>query len=171
MAAGSFSLRLRPPAAQRPSSQNPLLYRLVNQDRATILAEQVRLAGGSVGRRSGLRRRASLPITEGLAIAPCEAIHTFGMRFPIDVVFLDTRYRIRRLVERLKPNRIAVCFAAALAVELSSGALRRSHSSTGDVLRFELIADEGRSYADRGQADFEDPGTSAEERPLRMGLP
>ena len=130
----------------------------------------MQLAGSSAARRRGLRRRASLEITEGLAIAPCEAIHTFGMRFPVDVVFLDKRYRIRRVAEHLKPNRLAVCFAAALAVELSSGALQRSESSTGDLLRFELVTDQDGSYPDEGQAGSESPGKIAEERPPKMDL-
>ena len=146
------------------------LYRLVNQDRSTTLAERVRLAGSSVTRRSGLRRYASLEITEGLAIAPCEAIHTFGMRFSIDVIFLDAGYRIRRIAECLSPNRIAVCLAASLAVELSPGTLRRSRSLTGDLLRFELIENPDQERPDEGQADLENPGASPELRSIPTSL-
>ncbi|MGA7409853.1 MAG: DUF192 domain-containing protein [Bryobacteraceae bacterium] len=167
---GPCSPELKPRAGQHRPSQSSPRYRLVNQDRATILAERIQLAGCSAARRNGLRRRASLEITEGLAIAPCEAIHTFGMRFPIDVVFLDMRYCIRHVVEGLKPNRIAVCFAAALAVELSSGTLQRSKSSTGDLLGFELVEDQDRTYPNEGQADLGSPGKSTEERPPRADL-
>ena len=168
---GSASSEPISPAGQPRSFQSAPLYRLVNQDRATILAERVQLAGSSVARRTGLRRRTSLEITEGLAIAPCEAIHTFGMRFPIDVVFLDTRYCVRRIVERLRPNRIAVCFAAALVVELSPGTLQASRSSTGDLLRFELVFNTSLSYPDQRRAGCDCPRTSAEEPPTWTGLP
>src|SRR5271165_3533547 len=169
-ATGSLEPELIPSAAPRRFSRDLSLYRLVNQDRETILADRVRLAGTSDARRSGLSPQASLEITEGLALAPCEAIHTFGMRFSIDVIFLDARYRIRRIVERLKPNRIAVCFSAALVVELSSGALHRSRSLTGDLLRFDLVTDQSRACPDQGHASFETPQEAHHECPERLDL-
>jgi uncharacterized protein len=168
-AASVLGSELKPPDGHQSSESAPL-YRLVNQDRSTTLAGRVRLAGSSITRRSGLRRCASLEIAEGLAIAPCEAIHTFGMRFSIDVIFLDSRYRIRRIAECVRPNRIAVCLAAALAVELAPGTLRRSRSLTGDLLRFELVADPDQARPDEEQAEQENPGASAELHSMPASL-
>jgi uncharacterized membrane protein (UPF0127 family) len=58
---------------------------------------------------------------QGLWLAPCNAIHSFGLAYTIDVVFLDSRQRVIRRVDHLAPNRIALCLAARSAVELPAG--------------------------------------------------
>ena len=55
------------------------------------MADLAFFAGDSQDRRTGLLKHASFPEGEGLLIAPCECIHTFGMKFPIDVVFLSRK--------------------------------------------------------------------------------
>lgn len=63
---------------------------------------------------------------EGVYLAPCRAIHTFGMRAPIDIVFLDRHLKLLKLHESLPPNRIALCVAAYAALELPAGYCRRN---------------------------------------------
>ncbi|MEO1766228.1 DUF192 domain-containing protein [Thiobacter aerophilum] len=58
---------------------------------------------------------------EGLLILPCAAVHTFGMAYAIDAVFLDARQRICRIVAPLPPWRIAVCPSSRAVLELSAG--------------------------------------------------
>lgn len=72
-------------------------------------------------RLCGLWRRPPLAMHEGLCLWPCTAIHTLGMRYPIDVVFLDASGRVCKRVERLRPARWAVCRQARYAVELAAG--------------------------------------------------
>ena len=55
----------------------------------------------------------------GLWISPCRAIHTVGMRFPIDVAFIDRKGKVRLLVRNMPPGRFAFCFRAVSVVELS----------------------------------------------------
>jgi uncharacterized membrane protein (UPF0127 family) len=57
----------------------------------------------------------------GVWLAPCDAIHTCGMRFDIDVFFLDHAGRVLRVVAALRPWRIALCPRAASAVEFEAG--------------------------------------------------
>lgn len=152
-------------------SKDPPLYRLLNQDRDTVLADRVRLAGSSSARRIGLRRHVLVETVQGLALAPCEALHTFGMRFSIDVIFLDAKYHIRRVVESLKPNRIAVCFSAELAVELLPGRVRGSGSVTGDLLRFERVTDQRRTDPGQGLAYLTCSEEVRRELPIDLNLP
>ena len=62
-----------------------------NRDRGTVLAEAADVADTSAKRRTGLLKHSKLEPGEGLWIAPCEAVHSFGMKFAIDVVYLDRK--------------------------------------------------------------------------------
>ncbi|MES2320129.1 MAG: DUF192 domain-containing protein [Pseudomonadota bacterium] len=73
----------------------------------------------------GLLGRAGLAADEALLITPCNNIHTFFMRFAIDVVFLDRDGMIVAIVPRLRPWRIAVARAAHACLELDAGGAQR----------------------------------------------
>lgn len=78
-------------------------------------------------RSRGLLGRDSLDPTEGLWIIPCPMIHTFFMRFAIDVVFLDKKLRVVRVIENLKPWRVSPwVFSARSVLELAAGTLAGS---------------------------------------------
>jgi|SRR5579871_2702191 len=84
----------------------------------------------------GLLGRDSLPAEHGLWLEPCNGIHTFGMRFPIDVLFLDAEGIALRIVSSLKPWRICgPVWRARVVVELPAGALVRHRIQPGDRLR------------------------------------
>ncbi|MGA8026813.1 MAG: DUF192 domain-containing protein [Bryobacteraceae bacterium] len=112
-------------------------YIVQNLDRGSVIANQVRIAGSSSARRRGLLGVEGLEKGSGIWIAPCEAIHTFGMKMPIDVVFLDREYRVNKLRPRLRPSRISVCLSACSVLELEAGAISRSTTRLGDRLAFE----------------------------------
>ncbi len=100
------------------------------------MAEKVRLADSFRARSQGLLGRAGLGSEEGLWIVPCGMIHTFFMRFPIDVVFLDRGLNVRRVVENLKPWRLSPwVFSAHSVLELPGGFLQGSVRK-GDQLEF-----------------------------------
>jgi hypothetical protein len=73
---------------------------------------------------------------DALWIAPCEAIHTLGMKWPIDAIFLDENYRVRKVSARLPPWRIAICWTATSVLELPAGVLLASGTQLGDKLAF-----------------------------------
>lgn len=77
-------------------------------------------------RTRGLLGRPPLEGGQGLLITRCRSVHTVGMGYAIDVVFLDRRGRIVRVVERLRPMRLAMCFRASSVLELAGGQARLS---------------------------------------------
>ena len=98
------------------------------------MASAVELADTSETRRRGLLGRDSLDPSAALIIAPCSAVHTFFMRFVIDVVFVDRNGSVLKGVADLKPWRIAARPGAFAVVELNAGAIRRSEVNVGDRL-------------------------------------
>ncbi len=117
-------------------SEFVLSYISHNLTRGTTLATKMRLAGTSAERRRGWLATASLQPGDGLWIAPCEAIHTLGMKWPIDVVFIDRNRRVCKTAAAVRPWRMAVCWAAASVLELPAGVLLRSGTQVGDTLAF-----------------------------------
>jgi hypothetical protein len=109
-------------------------YLFFNESRESVLASEARLAGTSKARRRGLQGETALNEGQGLWIVPCEAIHTFGMKMPIDSVFLDKELCVRGLRRDLKPRRIAVCLRAHSVLELPAGTIERSGTQIEDRL-------------------------------------
>ena len=106
----------------------------------TIVARRVEWAGTSAQRRRGLLGRYRLDPEEGIYIVPCEGIHTFRMKFPIDVAFLGKDGRVLVIHHSLKPNRISrIVLRAQGVLELSAGRLRATDTGVGDVIQFREI--------------------------------
>ena len=90
-------------------------------------------------RFEGLLGTAAIADGEGLWIVPCRSVHTLGMRFPIDVAFLDPRGVVVGILEGLPPNRFGRVFRDARgALELRSGILAATGTVSGDRLEFEV---------------------------------
>jgi uncharacterized membrane protein (UPF0127 family) len=101
-----------------------------------VLAREVELALTRAARRRGLLHRASLDPASALVLAPCRAIHTAFMRFPIDVVFVDRAGIVRHICRRVPPWRIAAAPRAYAAIELAAGTLDAHDLARGDRLCF-----------------------------------
>lgn len=114
----------------------PDAYTVLNEVSGAVVASDVHLAGNSELRRKGLLRHSQMPPGFGLWIAPCEAVHTFFMRFPIDVIFLDKQQRVVKVVNRLKPWRISLALRAHSVLEIEAGSAARSAVLPGIQLRF-----------------------------------
>src|SRR5438045_1362511 len=109
---------------------------VLNRTRGTTLASSVDLADTPKTRRIGLLRHEGLKPVEGLWIYPTQAIHTIGMRFPIDVAFLDRKLRIKRIYHQLAPFRLTTfVWGAQSVLELPSGALANTSTNVGDELQ------------------------------------
>ena len=112
--------------------------RVVNRTREVVLGEKVRTASTFRSRFAGLLGTAGIGDGEGLWIVPCRGVHTLGMRYPIDVAFLDARGVVVGILEGLPPNRVGRVFRDARgALELRSGVLAATGTSPGDRLEFE----------------------------------
>lgn len=98
-----------------------------NRTQAKPVAVRVLKADTPASRSQGLLGRESLAADEGLWIVPCPMIHTFFMKFPIDVLFLDADLTVRRVIEDLRPWRLSPWVLSARSVlELQGGVLKGS---------------------------------------------
>ena len=110
---------------------------LANTRHQGVVARTLLTAFDSKSRRTGLLGRDSLPEGCALIIAPSQAIHTFSMRFAIDVAFVSRDGRVIKVRQAVPPRRIAVALRAFAVIELPAGALERSDTKAGDRLQLE----------------------------------
>ena len=119
---------------------NPLLHAaagdlsLRNERTGLTIATTLLAAFDSKARRTGLLRHASLAAGTALIIAPTNAIHTFFMRFAIDVAFVAKDGRVVKVRTALPPWRVAAALGAHAVIELPPGTLGRSDTKPGDRL-------------------------------------
>ena len=106
----------------------------MNDRTRSAVALEVDVAATRATRRRGLLGRESLGATEGLLLTPCKAVHTVGMRFAIDVIFIDRDGRAVRIVPALAPWRIAMSTRAKAVIELAAGTAAAADIQIGDML-------------------------------------
>ena len=95
--------------------------KLVNARTERPVAVHVEIAATRSTRKKGLLGRDSLPSGSALVITPCNAVHTVGMRFPIDVVFVDGKGRVRKIVRDLRSWRMAASPLSRSTIEFAAG--------------------------------------------------
>ena len=111
------------------------MWHLVDVGRGLVVAPRVGRADTFRARLVGLLGRPSLEADEGLWIEPCDSVHTFFMRFPIDVAFVDREGQVLKTVERLRPWRATRLYPRARAcVELAAGTIARHGVTEGTRL-------------------------------------
>lgn len=126
-------------ASALKSSNQPLLI-IRNLTRSTELATRAELAHSGAKRSKGLLGRKSLPPGGGMWIIPCESVHTFFMQFPIDLVYLDHKLRIKKIRDSVGPWRLSACLSAHSIIELPAGTIRNTRTERGDILEISDIA-------------------------------
>ena len=112
-----------------------------NPTRNSLLANRAQIADTSRSRKVGLLKHDRLENGEGLWITPCEGVHTAGMKFPIDVLFLDKRRKVLKIRAAMPRWRISACLFAHSVLELPSGTAAATATSAGDQLEFEAFED------------------------------
>lgn len=100
----------------------------------TIIAANARRADNFISRLKGLLGTSSLPPGEALIIHPCSSIHTFGMNYPIDIIFLDKQDKVVKIVMGIPSGRVSLCNGANYVVELPSGVAGSSNTTVGDLI-------------------------------------
>lgn len=106
-----------------------------NLQRESFLSLAVGIADTHWSRLRGLLGRLRLKSGEGLWVVPSRGIHTIGVLFPIDLVYLDQRNRVVHLVEQLGTFRISpIRTDATSVIELKAGTIRASRTQVGDYL-------------------------------------
>ena len=100
------------------------------------LATNVRVADTLFTRMKGLLGKKELPIGEALWIKPCFSVHTFFMKFPIDVLYLDKRNQVIASVSNLSPNRMTRLYPQSFSVlELPPGTIAATNTEVGDEIK------------------------------------
>lgn len=118
------------PLVRHPNAPN----RIFNQRTGAVLADRIHGAFDSGARRAGLLGRDTFPDGHAMVIAPTNAVHTFFMRFPIDLAFVDKNGQVVKTCAAVKPWRLAAALRAFAVIELPAGSLARSDTAKGDRL-------------------------------------
>ena len=112
---------------------------VINLTKQTWLATKVRKADNFLTRLIGLLKRKHLGPEEALWLMPSKGIHTIGMRFPIDVVFLNRGHHVVGLMSGLPPYRISAVHLSGYSVlELPNGTIKKSCTEIGDQFEISL---------------------------------
>ena len=102
-----------------------------------MLADSAEVADTSAKRRTGLLKHDHLDPGQGLWIAPCESVHSFFMKFAIDLVYLDRKHKVRKVRHRMVPWRVSACLTAHSILELPAGTVEATGTQPGDQLEIE----------------------------------
>lgn len=113
---------------------------LVNARTRTVVADRLLTAFDSGSRRRGLLGRDGLPPSTALIIAPSNAVHTFFMRFPIDVAFVARDGRVIKVRSAVPPWRVTASWRGFTVIEFRAGTLADSNTIAGDSLICERAA-------------------------------
>ncbi len=109
----------------------------INRTREKVLAGRVGRAKSFLARLRGLLGKGMLPAGEGLWISPCRCVHSIGMRYAIDILFVDAQGKVIGLCHGFPPNRVTRYFRAASgALELPSGVISGTETALYDLLEF-----------------------------------
>lgn len=101
------------------------------------MADRALIADTSKTRKTGLLKHERLEPGEGLWITPCEGVHTVGMKFSIDVLFLDKRRKVVKIRAAMPRWRMSACLRAHSVLELPSGTAEATKTARGDQLEFQ----------------------------------
>ncbi len=112
-----------------------MTVRALREPEGAVLIEHLHVCRTASERIRGLLGRNSVGPAEGMWFPRCRLIHTFGMKFPIDLVYLDEQLVVRKTVEGLRPARLSACLGAESVIELASGAARALGLCRGVKLR------------------------------------
>ena len=124
----------------RPHFLQPLLRRtagrpiLTNTRTGLPVATTVETALNSADRRRGLLGRDGLAPGQALVIAPTNLVHTFSMRFAIDILFVGRDGRVLKVATAVPPRRIAGAWGGFAVVELAAGQVEVSGTLVGDLI-------------------------------------
>lgn len=102
-----------------------------------MLADRADIADTSATRNRGLLKHTGLAQGEGLWIVPTQGVHTFGMKFTIDVVYLNRARKILKIRPSMVRSRMSLCLSAHSVLELPDGTLKKTGTRAGDQLEFE----------------------------------
>jgi uncharacterized membrane protein (UPF0127 family) len=110
-------------------------YTRIESASGAVVCERCLMATTALSRLRGLAGRSELAAGDGILLRPCGSIHTFFMRFPIDVVFCDADLRVLAVATDVPRRRLRGQRGAKVVIELASGEAARRGVEPGDALR------------------------------------
>ncbi|MGF7185891.1 hypothetical protein GGQ84_001984 [Desulfitispora alkaliphila] len=117
--------------------------KVINVTKNKTLGWNFERADSFFTRLKGLIGRTELPTGSGLIIKPCNSIHTFFMKFPIDVIFLDEKGRALKLQEKVTPRKVILPVKNATCVlEMPTGCINNTNTVVGDQLIIKELSKE-----------------------------
>lgn len=112
--------------------------KIYNSTQNKMVLEDAKVADNFISRTIGLLSKKALNKGEGLIIKSCNSIHTFFMKFAIDVLFVDKNNRVIALYENVKPWRVLpIHLSASYVIELEAGSICEKKIYKDDYLSFE----------------------------------
>lgn len=117
-----------------------IVYNIFNKTKKQTLVFEAQVADNFFLRLKGLMFKRSMADSAALLFYHTYSIHTFFMRFPLDIVFLNKKMQVVKFYEALSPGKIVFCFFSYLVVELPPHKISRKNLEIGDVL--ELVTTE-----------------------------
>jgi uncharacterized membrane protein (UPF0127 family) len=119
-------------------SASPSGFCLRNQRTGEVLADRLLPALDSASRKTGLLKHSSLGNGEAMIIAPSNAVHTWFMKFDLDLLFVRRDGRVVKTRAGVKPWRMSGALRAFAVIEMRAGTLARREVIPGDVLELAL---------------------------------
>jgi uncharacterized protein len=109
---------------------------LYHADTNQILVQRALLTSNPLERMRGLLGRQQLASDEALLIKPCSSVHTFFMRYPIDLIYLDKHWQVTKIVKNLNPWQMSWCYGAKMVIETLSGFVNESEINYGNKIKW-----------------------------------
>lgn len=108
---------------------------MVNKKNDVVIANKVAVANTFVTRLRGLMFKKNFEENSAIMIFPCKIIHTFFMRFSIDVIFLSKDNMVLNIIENMTPGKISSLVKdSQTIVELPTGKVKESKLKQGDII-------------------------------------
>ena len=111
-----------------------------NRTRQAVLGDAVDVADTQAKRNTGLLKHSQLGPGEGLWIDTW-SVHTFFMKFPIDLVYLDKKRKVRKVRKAVPAWRLSACLTAHSILELPAGTIEATGTQAGDVIEIEKLTE------------------------------
>jgi len=112
------------------------ILKVVNTKDKKVIGDKIELADTFFARFKGLLGRTGLQEGQGILLIPCSSIHCIGMKFAIDVIFMDIDRRVIRIRENMKPGTSESGRGAYSVLEVAGGVVKEKGIQIGDVLHW-----------------------------------
>ncbi|OOM80581.1 hypothetical protein CLPUN_12470 [Clostridium puniceum] len=108
---------------------------IINKNNNKLLANRVIEAGTFITRLKGLMFEKRLEDNTAMFIYPCNSVHTYFMKFSLDILFVSKEFKVLHLVENMKPGNISCFVRKSMGVlELPAGTIKKTNTKKGDFL-------------------------------------